>query len=86
MRHRLVHRAVRPVEEGNHRGLGRWLPLFALDAQEHLAGGGQGVLAFPPSGRRGGGVEQGPEPGGDGERAEGGAAPFGVWRPPPGQR
>ncbi len=58
LRHRLVHRAVRPVEERDHGGFGRGLPVLALDAQQRLAGGGQRVLAFPPPGRRGGGVEQ----------------------------
>ena len=85
LRHRLIHRAVRPVEEGDHRGLGRWLLLFALDVKEHLTGSGQGVLAVPPSRRCGGGVEEGSQRRRDGQRAKDGATPLGVRRPPPGQ-
>ena len=52
LRHRLVHRAVRPIEERDHRRFrapaaprSRWTP------SSSLAAGREGVLALPPSGR-----------------------------------
>ena len=61
VRHRLVHRQVRPAEEG-HDGRGRRSQHpFPLHHEQFFAGNGQRPLPFPPPGGGSGRVEQRPE-------------------------